>query len=121
MTWEPGSHIGPYEIRSLIGAGGMGEVYRAHDPRLQRDVAIKVLPEQAAEDAGRLARFHQEARAIAALSHPNVLTVYDSGHEGKTHFVVTEVLKAKPSAPDSSAARSLFAERSSLELPSRRA
>jgi eukaryotic-like serine/threonine-protein kinase len=92
MPLEPGACIGPYEIRGLIGVGGMGEVYRGYDPRLARDVAIKLLPEAAVHDANRLERFHQEARAVAALSHPNVVTVYDTGQEGRTHYIVTELL-----------------------------
>jgi hypothetical protein len=74
----------------------MGEVYRARDPRLGRDVAIKLLPERLVDDGHRLARFRQEARAIAALSHPNILTVYDIGEEDKKHYVVTEILEGEP-------------------------
>jgi eukaryotic-like serine/threonine-protein kinase len=76
---QPGSRLGPYEIVAAIGAGGMGEVYRARDTRLGRDVAIKVLPAQFASDPERLRRFEQEARAVAALSHPNILALYDVG------------------------------------------
>src|SRR5262245_58862326 len=79
MTLAPGVRIGAYEIVQLLGQGGMGEVYRAHDPRLDREVAIKVLPSAFAGDADRLRRFEQEARAAAALSHPNILAVYDVG------------------------------------------
>jgi serine/threonine protein kinase/TolB-like protein len=87
-----GSRLGPYEIITLIGAGGMGEVYRARDPRLDRDVAIKVLPTQFVSDPDRLRRFEDEARTIAALSHPNVLTIYDVGsHEGAP-YIVSELL-----------------------------
>ena len=79
----PGTIVGRYQVRSLIGAGGMGEVYRARDPRLGRDVAIKVLPPAFAADAERLRRFEQEARAAGALNHPNILAVYDIGsHDG---------------------------------------
>ena len=78
----PGTRLGPYEIVSALGAGGMGEVYRARDTRLQRDVAIKVLPPAFSTDPERLTRFEQEARAAAALNHPNILAVYDIGtHE----------------------------------------
>ena len=73
MTLFPGSRLGPYEVLSPLGAGGMGEVYRAKDPKLGRDVAIKVLPESLAKDPEALARFQVEARALAALSHPNIL------------------------------------------------
>ncbi len=79
MGLTAGTKLGPYEIQSLIGAGGMGEVYRARDTRLQRDVAIKVLPSSLAHDQERLRRFEQEARAVAALNHPNLLTVFDVG------------------------------------------
>src|ERR1700679_3954035 len=79
MTLTPGTKLGPYEIQSLLGAGGMGEVYRARDTRLQRDVAVKILPQSLAHDRDRLRRFEQEARAVAALNHPNLLTVFDVG------------------------------------------
>jgi serine/threonine protein kinase/WD40 repeat protein len=95
MTVAPGSRLGPYEIVALLGAGGMGEVYRARDTRLGRDVAVKVLPVQFASDPGRLRRFEQEARAIAALSHPNILALYDVGtHEGSP-FIVSELLEGE--------------------------
>src|SRR6202044_3949820 len=76
MSLAPGTKLGPYEIQALLGAGGMGEVYRARDTRLQRDVAVKVLPNSLATDKDRLRRFEQEARAVAALNHPNLLTVF---------------------------------------------
>lgn len=79
MPLTAGTKLGPYEIQSLLGAGGMGEVYRARDTRLQRDVAIKILPASFANDQDRLRRFEQEARAVAALNHPNLLTVFDVG------------------------------------------
>ena len=79
MALAAGTKLGPYEIQSLLGAGGMGEVYRARDTRLQRDVAIKILPNSLAQDRDRLRRFEQEARAVAALNHPNLLTVFDVG------------------------------------------
>ena len=83
MSLAAGSRLGPYEIMALVGAGGMGEVYRARDSRLGRDVAIKVLPPGVRADAERLRRFEQEARAAAALNHPNILAVYDIGtHDG---------------------------------------
>jgi len=88
---SPGARLGPYEIREPIGAGGMGEVYRARDTRLARDVAIKILP-AAARTADARARFEREARAVAALSHPNVVAVHDVGTEGDVQFVVTELL-----------------------------
>lgn len=84
--------LGRYEVIAPIGAGGMGEVYRARDLRLQREVAIKVLPEHLAEDAAALARFEREARAVAALSHPNLLAIYDFGADAGVSFAVTELL-----------------------------
>ncbi len=89
---NPGTRLGPYEIVSLLGAGGMGEVYRARDSRLQRDVAIKVLPASFVHDATRRARFERETRAVAALSHTNILAIFDTGvHDGHV-FAVTELL-----------------------------
>jgi eukaryotic-like serine/threonine-protein kinase len=79
MALAPGTRLGPYEVRSAIGAGGMGEVYRAHDTRLDRDVAIKVLPASVADDPDRRARFEREAIAVASLSHPNILAIFDTG------------------------------------------
>src|SRR5689334_6956917 len=93
MPLSPGERLGPYEIVGPIGAGGMGQVYRARDTRLHRDVAIKVLPPEFANDADRVKRFELEARATAALSHPNILAVYDIGrHEGVT-YVAAELLE----------------------------
>jgi Tol biopolymer transport system component len=95
MTLSAGSRLGPYEILASIGAGGMGEVYRAKDPRLKRDVAIKVLPASFSQDADRLRRFEQEAQAAGALNHPNITAVYDVGtHEGAP-YVVTELLEGE--------------------------
>src|ERR1700674_947415 len=80
------SRLGPYEIVAPLGAGGMGEVYRARDTRLEREVAIKVLPEAFANDPNRRARFEREAKAVAALSHPNILAIHDYGtHENVTY------------------------------------
>jgi serine/threonine protein kinase len=79
MALSAPTRLGPYEILGLVGAGGMGEVYRARDPRLGREVAVKVLPEGLASDPERLQRFEREARAVAALNHPNILTVHDVG------------------------------------------
>ena len=91
----PGSRVGPYEVLTLLGEGGMGAVYRGRDPRLGRDVAIKVLLPDSARDADSLARFEREARAIASLSHPNVLSIFDYGDENGTFFVVTELLEGQ--------------------------
>ena len=92
MALNPGSKVGPYEIQSPLGAGGMGEVYRARDTRLDRDVAIKILPELSARDADRMRRFEQEARSVAALSHPNVVAVYDTGTHDGVPYLVSELL-----------------------------
>jgi serine/threonine protein kinase len=88
----PGTRLGPYEIVSLLGAGGMGEVYRARDTRLQREVAIKVLPASLAHDAARRARFERETQAVAALSHANILAIFDTGIHDDQLFAVTELL-----------------------------
>ena len=95
MPLSAGTRLGPYEILGLVGAGGMGEVYRAHDPRLGRDVAVKVLPDDIAGDRDRLRRFEREARAVAALSHPNVVVVHDVGTDGGRPYVVTELLEGE--------------------------
>ena len=89
VALAPGSRLGPYEIVSALGAGGMGEVYRARDPRLGRNVAIKVLPTAFSADVDRLRRFEQEARAAAALNHPNILAVHDIGTEAGAPFIVS--------------------------------
>lgn len=88
-----GSRLGPYEIVAGIGAGGMGEVYRARDPRIGRDVAIKILPAALASDADRLRRFEQEARATGTLNHPNLLVVFDFGSYEQSPFLVSELLE----------------------------
>src|SRR5262249_59319463 len=89
----PTTRLGPYEILAKLGAGGMGEVYRARDVRLDRDVAIKILPESSAHEPQALARFQREAKAVAALSHPNILTIYDVGTDGGVTYAVTELLE----------------------------
>ena len=95
MSITPGAHLGRYEIRSLLGAGGMGEVYRARDPKLNRDVAIKVLPAAFSADPERLRRFEQEAQAAGSLNHPNILAIYDvATHEGAP-YVVSELLEGQ--------------------------
>src|SRR5262249_20649896 len=88
-----GARLGPYQILDHLGAGGMGEVFRARDLRLDREVAIKVLPERFAEDADRVARFEREARAVAALAHPNILVLHDVGTDQGVYFAVTELLE----------------------------
>ncbi|MFY9844725.1 MAG: protein kinase [Terriglobales bacterium] len=95
MNLTPGTKLGPYEIVSLLGAGGMGEVYRARDSRLRRDVAIKVLPQELSLDAERMRRFEQEALATAALNHPNILAVFDIGTSDGSPYVVSELLEGE--------------------------
>src|SRR5580692_7480687 len=95
MALASGTKLGPYEIQSPLGAGGMGEVYRARDTRLGRDVAIKVLPEAPAHDADRLRRFEQEARTVAALNHPNILGIHDIGTHDGAPFLVSEFLEGQ--------------------------
>jgi len=92
---NPGTRLGPYEIAAKLGEGGMGEVYRARDSRLGRDVAIKVLPSSFSADTDRLHRFELEARAAAALSHPNILAVHDIGTERGAPFIVSELLEGQ--------------------------
>jgi len=95
MALASGTKLGPYEILSALGAGGMGEVYRARDPRLGREVAIKVLPSGSAPDSERLRRFEQEARATAALNHPNILAVFDVGSQDHSPYIVSELLEGE--------------------------
>jgi eukaryotic-like serine/threonine-protein kinase len=95
MSLSSGTRLGPYEILAPLGAGGMGEVYRARDTRLGRDVALKILPESFARDTDRLHRFEQEARAVAALNHPNILAVFDIGRHGESPFLVSELLEGE--------------------------
>ena len=95
MKLATGTRIGPYEIVGWLGAGGMGEVYRARDPRLGREVAIKLIPDTFATDARRLRRFEQEARAAGQLNHPNILAVYDVGVEAGAPFIVSELLEGE--------------------------
>jgi len=95
MTISAGTRLGPYEVLSPLGAGGMGEVYRARDTKLDRDVAIKVLPQAVAADPDTLARFEREAKAVAALSHPNILAIHDFGSQGGIAYAVTELLEGE--------------------------
>jgi len=95
MALSNGTRLGPYEILAPIGAGGMGEVYRARDAKLNRDVAVKVLPEHLADDADARGRFEREAQAVAALSHPNILAIHDFGVEGDVAYSVTELLEGE--------------------------
>src|ERR1700685_494256 len=95
MPIPAGTKLGPYEIQSQIGAGGMGEVYRARDSRLGREVAIKILPESFAKDAERLRRFEQESQSVAALNHPNILAIYDVGTRDASPYLVSELLEGE--------------------------
>src|SRR5580765_2018713 len=95
MSVKAGTRFGPYEIFSAIGAGGMGEVYRARDTRLDRIVAIKVLPAQLSGDPQLRERFNREARAVSSLNHPHICALYDVGTEGDTQFLVLEYLEGQ--------------------------
>jgi serine/threonine-protein kinase len=95
LALSSGTRLGPYEILSALGAGGMGEVYRARDSRLDRDVAVKVLPESLLADGDALARFEREAKAVAALSHPNILAIHDFGREGGIAYAIMELLEGE--------------------------
>jgi predicted ATPase len=93
MALLPGSQLGPYQIESLLGAGGMGEVYRARDARLGRSLAIKTLPAAFSNDPDRLQRFEREARSASALNHPNIVTIYELGQDGSTHYIAMELVE----------------------------
>ena len=95
MPLSAGTRLGPYEVLAPIGAGGMGEVYRARDSRLGREVALKILPAAFASDPDRVRRFEQEGRAAAALNHPNIVVIYDAGSEGGVFYVATELLEGE--------------------------
>ncbi|MBA2502419.1 MAG: serine/threonine protein kinase, partial [Pyrinomonadaceae bacterium] len=95
MSIPPGTHLGRYEIRSQIGAGGMSEVYLAEDVRLNRRVALKILPETLAADEERMRRFVQEAQSASALNHPNILTIHEIGTDGAAHFIATEYVEGE--------------------------
>src|SRR3989440_5314206 len=88
-----GSKLGAHEITALLGRGGMGEVYRARDTKLKREVAIKILPEEFSNDPDRMARFQREAEALAALNHPNIAAIYDLQEENQTRFLVLELVE----------------------------
>jgi predicted ATPase/serine/threonine protein kinase len=95
MPLPSGTHLGPYQIETLLGAGGMGEVYRARDHRLGRIVAIKILPAEFSADRDRLERFQREARSASALNHPNIVTIHDLGQQGSTHYIAMELIEGK--------------------------
>src|SRR5215467_2791702 len=113
MSLVLGSRLGPYEILAPLGAGGMGEVYRARDPRLGRDVAIKVLPASFSKDPDRLKRFEQEARAAGVLNHPNVTIVYDIGQHDGAPYVVQELLEGQTLRAELAGGR--FSSRKAIE------
>ena len=95
MTLATGTKLGLYEISAAIGAGGMGEVYQAHDTKLGRDVAIKVLPESFAHDPQRLTRFQREAKLLASLNHPNIATIHGLEESNGTHYLVMELVQGE--------------------------
>ncbi len=95
MPIQAGSRLGPYELTAPIGAGGMGEVWRAKDTRLDRSVAVKILPAAFAEDEERRQRFEREEKTISSLNHPHICTLFDVGHEGDVHFLVMELLEGE--------------------------
>src|SRR5947207_8358528 len=92
MALDPGSRLGPYEILSALGAGGMGEVYRARDPRLGREIALKILPESLSVNPDRLARFRREAQVLASLNHTHISAIYGIEESGGTLFLVLELV-----------------------------
>ena len=95
MALSPGTRLGPYEILSPLGAGGMGEVYRAKDHKLGRQVAVKVLPEELSSEPERLQRFEREARAASSLNRPNTVTIHDIDEQGGTHYISMELVEGK--------------------------
>src|ERR1700694_1195472 len=95
MALNAGAKLGPYEIQSPLGAGGMGEVYRARDTRLDRTVAVKILPSHLSPNPEAKQRFEREARAISSLNHPHICTLYDVGHQDGTDYLVMEFLEGE--------------------------
>src|SRR5436305_15040268 len=95
MTLTAGTKLGRYEIRSQLGAGGMGEVYLAQDTKLDRKVALKILPQEFAEDKDRLSRFVREAKFASALNHPNIITIHEIGEIDGMHFIATEYIEGE--------------------------
>ena len=117
MTLSTGTRLGPFEILAPLGAGGMGEVYRARDTRLGREVAVKVLSDEFSSDADRRERFEQEARSASALNHPNIVTIYEIGSSGPTIYIAMELVDGKTLreiAPRRAAAADQEAPRSRL-------
>src|SRR4051794_10486681 len=95
MPIAPGSRLGPYDVLAKLGEGGMGEVYRAHDSRLKRDIALKLLPPALAADPDNIERFQREARAVAALSHPNIVTIHTVEEIDGRHLLTMELIEGK--------------------------
>src|SRR5262245_19830489 len=95
MALKIGSRVGPFEVSAFIGEGGMGRVFRARDTKLQRDVALKTLPDHFSEDVDRVARFHREAQALAALNHPNIAQIYGFEDTGPARFLVLELIEGE--------------------------
>src|SRR4026209_2746096 len=95
MALTVGTHLGSHEITALLGKGGMGEVYRARDTKLKRDVAIKILPDEFARDADRVSRFQREAELLASLNHPNIAAIYDLEEAKDTRFLVLELVEGQ--------------------------
>ena len=95
MALRRGARLGPYEVLGPLGAGGMGEVYRARDTRLGREVALEVLPDEVSSDPQRLARFQQEARLASSLNHPNIVTIHDVGEADGTSYIVMELAEGR--------------------------
>src|SRR5690349_9001371 len=110
MTLSPGARLGAYEILGLLGAGGMGEVYRALDNSLGREVAIKVLPDAVAQHPERLARFEREARLLASLSHPNIAVIHGLERSSEYCYLVMELVRGETLADRSARARMSIAE-----------
>src|SRR5262245_32935335 len=95
MSLAPGARLGPYEVVSLLGSGGMGEVYRAHDTKLGRDVALKILPDSFVHDPDRVARFRREAQVLASLNHPHIASIYGLEDANGAQFLVLELLEGE--------------------------
>jgi serine/threonine protein kinase len=116
MTLSAGTKLGPYEIQSPLGAGGMGEVYRVTDARLERDVALKVLRPEVAADPERRARFEREAKTVAALSHPNIVALYEVGNADGVEYTVSPVRQAVELATRLAAPSPLYGDEDSFPI-----
>jgi hypothetical protein len=116
MPLQAGSRLGPYELQAPIGAGGMGEVWRGKDTRLDRAVAVKILPASFAQDEDRRARFEREAKTISSLSHPHICTLFDVGREGDAHFLVMELLEGESLAENLFPGRTIWSDTTAYRL-----